>query len=155
MLIPYPFAFLSSVLAFDIAATLTRNSELSRTARHLTNVGIASALGAAVPGIIDYATTVPAGRPRTTATTHAISNLTALACFAAARAQRRDDLPGRGVLLCEAIGTALLSVGGWLGGNLVYHHEIGVDAVRHGANHPPLEAAQERRVLTDAPVAGV
>jgi hypothetical protein len=30
------------------------------------------------------------------------------------------------VLALEAIGTAILSFGGWLGGSLAYHHQIGV-----------------------------
>jgi uncharacterized membrane protein len=156
MLIPYPFAFLSSVLAFDMAATLTRNYELSRTARHLTNAGLATALGAAVPGIIDYATAVPEGRPRRTATVHAISNLSALACFAAARAQRRDGRPARGVIALEAIGTALLSLGGWLGGNLVYHHQIGVEPEEQRLSSPAaaretFKAQDETRSLDTAP----
>ncbi|HVL66802.1 MAG TPA: DUF2231 domain-containing protein [Vicinamibacterales bacterium] len=128
MLIPYPFAFLSGAVAFD-AAALARNDEgYARTAQHLTNAGIVTALAAAVPGIIDYALRVPAGKPRRTATVHMLSNVSALACFAGAAFARRDAAPvSRTVLALEAIGTGLLSIGGWLGGSLTYHHQVGVD----------------------------
>jgi uncharacterized membrane protein len=128
MIIPYPFAFLSGAAAFDVAAAALDNDRLADTARHLTTTGIAMALVAAVPGLIDYVTTVPAGKPRNTATKHMISNLTALACFAAAANARGDDRQARpAVLALELIGTAMLSIGGWLGGSLVYHHDIAVD----------------------------
>jgi uncharacterized membrane protein len=87
---------------------------------------------AAIPGLIDYATTVPAGRPRQTATAHLLSNVSALACFAAAaRGRRAGTVPGGGVVALGLLGTALLGIGGWLGGSLSYHHQIGVDPEEH------------------------
>jgi uncharacterized membrane protein len=128
MIIPYPFAFLSGAAAFDVAAAANGNEELGRTAGHLRNAGIALAVAAAVPGLIDYLTTVPEGRPKDTATKHMISNVTALACFAAAAGvQNGDGRPSAAVLALELVGTAFLSIGGWLGGSLTYHHQVGVD----------------------------
>ena len=128
MLIPYPFALLSSAVVFDAGARAGRTS-WSRTARHLTNAGLATALVAAVPGIVDYFGSVP---PRTnarrTATQHALSNVSGLVCFALARFRRDPDdghLPNSGLAL-TLLGTGLLSLGGWLGGQLVYHEHIGV-----------------------------
>lgn len=127
MLIPYPFAFLSSAIAFDLAGIATDDERLGQTANVLTKAGIASALVAAVPGFIDYVERVPAGAPRKTATLHMISNLSALACFGAAAFIRGDQArPSTTVLALEAIGTGVLSLGGWLGGSLAYHHQIGV-----------------------------
>jgi uncharacterized membrane protein len=123
MLIPYPFAFLSGAAAFDVAAAAGGNDDWRRTASHLRTVGIVSALVAAVPGIVDYFTAVPAGRPRQTATFHALSNVSALACFIAASTAERGS--GR-MMGLQVLGTALLSVGGWLGGDLSYHHQVGV-----------------------------
>lgn len=127
MLIPYPFAFLSGAAAFDVAAAVSGNEQLGHTGRHLVTAGIVTALGAAIPGAIDYATTVPKGRPKQTATVHMLSNLSALACFAAARARRGDAAASRGTLALELAGTLLLGIGGWLGGSLSYHHQVGVD----------------------------
>ena len=132
MLIPYPFAFLSSAIAFDAAGVARDDDTLCQTASLLTKVGIASALVAAVPGLIDYATRVPAGEPRQTATRHMVSNLSALACFtAAAMARGNRTRPGASVLAFEALGTAALSLGGWLGGTLSYHYQIGVVPEEH------------------------
>jgi uncharacterized membrane protein len=128
MLIPYPFALLSSAVAFDLGARLTGRLSGSQTARHLTSAGLGTALVAAVPGIVDYFGTVP---PRTsarrTATRHALSNVSALACFAVAQAARRQDgrMPTGGMVLA-LLGAGLLAMGGWLGGQLVYHEHVGV-----------------------------
>ena len=128
MLIPYPFALLSSAAIFDAAAALTQRRAWSQTARHLTIAGLGSALVAAVPGLIDYFGTVPA---RTTAsrsaTQHALCNVSALACFAVAESRRDEDGQlGAGELTLALAGTGLLALAGWLGGQLVYHEHIGV-----------------------------
>ena len=128
MLIPYPFALLSSALVFDLGARTSGRAALSQTASHLTSAGLATALVAAVPGIVDYFGSIPPRtRARRSATTHALCNVSALACFAFAAAQRGQDqhLPDR-ALAVEALGTGLLSVGGWLGGELVYHEHVAV-----------------------------
>ena len=127
MLIPYPFALLTGAVAFDVGARLGR-AGWSRTAAHMTNAGLGSALVAAVPGIVDYFGSVPRGTStRRAALQHALCNVSALACFAAARALRGPDqrLPGSGLAL-SLLGTGLLSVGGWLGGELVYHDHVAV-----------------------------
>jgi uncharacterized membrane protein len=128
MLIPYPFALLSGAVAFDIGARANRRAAWSATARHLTVAGLGSALVAAVPGVIDYFGSVPPGtRARRDATKHALCNLSALACFAVAHLNRRPDgrMPAGGLTL-GLLGTGLLSLGGWLGGELVYHHHVAV-----------------------------
>jgi uncharacterized membrane protein len=128
MLIPYPFAFLTGAAAFDALAASRRDRDLATTARYLGIAGLATAVVAAVPGLIDYLTTVPEGEPKRTATRHMLTNLSALACFGVAAASRRENaLPSSNTLLCGLIGTALLGAGGWLGGQLSYHHQIGVD----------------------------
>lgn len=128
MLIPYPFAFLSAAAAFDVAAAARQDQRLSQTAAHLRLTGTASALAAAVPGLIDYLTAVPEGRPKETATRHMLSNVSALACFAVAGwAANGRRVPNAATIALELVGTALLSVGGWLGGSLTYHHQVGVD----------------------------
>jgi uncharacterized membrane protein len=127
MLIPYPFAFLSGALAFRLMAVERRDATLAQTADHLRTAGLCSAVVAAVPGIIDYLTAVPSGAPKRTATRHALSNSGALLFFAAAawlNTRKRTD-PGS-IITLEALGTACLSLGGWLGGKLSYHHRVGV-----------------------------
>lgn len=135
MLIPYPFALLSSALAFDTGARTAGRAGWAQTASHLANAGLGTALAAALPGIVDYFGTVPRHtQARRSATQHAICNVSALLCFALARAQRREDasLPDRALAL-EGLGTGLLFLGGWLGGELVYHEHVAVvDDDEHG-----------------------
>jgi uncharacterized membrane protein len=142
MLIPYPFAFLSGAAAFDLAALARGSHTLGQTAAHLRAAGLASALVAAVPGLIDYLTTVPAGPAKNTATKHLISNLSALGCFTGAILSHRGR-PNAGTIALEVAGTVLLSIGGWLGGSLSYHHQIGVDP----EEAPPRLTATPDRVL--------
>ena len=128
MLIPYPFALLSSATAFDIGASVTSRYAFAQTGKHLAAAGIGSALIAAIPGMIDYFGTVPPGTTaRQSATKHALCNVSALMCFALAASRRRSDgfLPSSG-LSFAVLGTGLLAIGGWLGGELVYHERIGV-----------------------------
>lgn len=127
MVIPYPFAFLSGAWGFRLAARARGSEALEQTADHLRTAGIVSAVIAAVPGIVDYFGSVPDGPPKRTATLHAISNSSALVCFmAAALAARQGERTRDAVTRFETIGTALLSLGGWLGGQLSYHHRVGV-----------------------------
>jgi uncharacterized membrane protein len=136
MLIPYPFALLSTAAVFDIAASVAARCAWSQTARHMTTAGLGTALVAAVPGIVDYFGTVPARtKASRTATQHALCNVSALGCFAAAQSRRREDgrLPSSALTLA-VLGTGLLALGGWLGGQLVYHEHIGV-ADDTGADH--------------------
>ena len=130
MLVPFPIAYLSGSAIVNAAARLVNRPQWFRTADHMSRLGIASAFGAAVPGLIDYLFSVPpksSGRDR--ATKHMVVNLSAVALFAAARLGRRDHQgrPSLAALAAEVGGTGLLVVGGWLGGTLVYRNQIGVD----------------------------
>jgi len=59
MLIPFPFAFLSGALLFDAAGWFRDVPSWWTAGGYLSLLGIATALAAAVPGVIDYLYTVP------------------------------------------------------------------------------------------------
>jgi nitrite reductase/ring-hydroxylating ferredoxin subunit/uncharacterized membrane protein len=129
-LIPFPLAFLSGAFGFDLAAILLHRASLAATAAHLAAVGVLLGVAAAIPGALDYLYTVP---PRSTgkrrATIHALVNLSGVTLFALGWWIRRPapDSPAILVVIMEALGTALLATGGWLGGTLVNRNQIGVD----------------------------
>jgi nitrite reductase/ring-hydroxylating ferredoxin subunit/uncharacterized membrane protein len=129
MLIVYPFAFLTGAFGFAAAGAATRNRELEHVADYLVPAGLATGLLAAVPGVIDYFGSVPpqsSGRER--ATKHALLNVTGLVLFAAsALLRRRDEETTAGPLVLKGLGTAVMSMAGYLGGTLVYRNQIGVD----------------------------
>jgi nitrite reductase/ring-hydroxylating ferredoxin subunit/uncharacterized membrane protein len=136
MLIPFPFAFLSGACAADVTAAVSRGSDWARIGSVLSKAGILTGFVAAAAGLADYVYTVPpnsSGKRR--ATQHLVVNASALSLFLAAAAGRRRSrkpLPLWGIL-AEAAGFGLLSVGGWLGGTLVYRNQIGVDHRYAGA----------------------
>lgn len=90
VLVPFPIAFFAGSFLFDLAAVITTNAELSKTAYWLQIAGVGFALLAAMPGAIDYFLTVP---PKSTgsktATKHAVINLVNFALFTAIWFYRR------------------------------------------------------------------
>jgi len=128
-LIPFPFAFLTGALLFDLVGLLPGRAPFHGTAAHLTVAGILAGLLAAVPGAIDYVYTVPpnsSGKKR--ATTHALLNVAALLLFATAWVLREPEgAPSIATLAFELVGTSGLFYSGWLGGTLVTRNMAGVD----------------------------
>jgi nitrite reductase/ring-hydroxylating ferredoxin subunit/uncharacterized membrane protein len=130
MLIPFPFAFLTGAVLFDAAGWFGDVPSWWTTGGHLGMAGIATALVAAIPGVIDYVYTVPPdSSAKVRATKHMVVNLTAVALFACAwwirggAAARPDAI----VLGLEMIGLVSLGAGGYMGGTLVTRNLIGVD----------------------------
>jgi nitrite reductase/ring-hydroxylating ferredoxin subunit/uncharacterized membrane protein len=129
-LIPFPFAFLYGAFFFDLAGRIAQRPSWWTTGAYLGLVGIVAALIAAIPGFVDYFTTVPpksSGKQR--ATRHMVVNLTAVILFIVACAMRSGATAAPGVMLLvlEGIAVALLTAGGWMGGVLVNRNQIGVD----------------------------
>ena len=128
MLITYPFAFLTGGWGFGLAGAVWRRREWTTVSQYLVPAGVAAGLLAAVPGIIDYRYSVPPkSSAKERATKHALINTSALALFTAGwllgKGSRRQTIP----LVLQTLGTAAISVGGWLGGTLAYRNQIGVD----------------------------
>lgn len=130
MLIPFPIAFLTGALLFDAAGWLLDIPSWWTTGRHLAVVGIAAALLAAVPGLIDYWYTVPPNSSgKTRATKHMLTILASVALFAIASLIRGTPAapPPLAVLGLELAGLSLLAMGGYMGGTLVTRNLISVD----------------------------
>lgn len=135
-LIPFPFAFLVGALVFDLAGTLLEHPGFWMTGSYLALAGVVMGLVAAIPGLVDYFTSVPPDSTgKTRATRHALANLSAVSAFALAWWLRRPDPgpPSGMVLALEVVGTVLLLTGAWMGGTLVNRNQIGVDHRYAGA----------------------
>ncbi len=135
MLIPLPIAFLSAALATDLAYSRTRDRFWARASRALTGAGVASGLLAAPFGVIDFAAREEV-REHPEAWIHGVGNAAALGLAALSFRVRSKD-PERsvvptGLALSTAI-AGLLTVTGWLGGELSYRHRIGMVAASDGA----------------------
>jgi nitrite reductase/ring-hydroxylating ferredoxin subunit/uncharacterized membrane protein len=158
MLVAFPAAYLFGSALVDAWATAADRRDWSRTAHHLNTLGIASAVVAALPGVVDYLLAIPPkSSARTRATDHMIANLSALALFGVARAGRgRGDDPARWwAVAAEICGAGLITVAGWLGGTLVYRNQIGVDhRYANASTWQPIAAApvDSGAVMVDASV---
>lgn len=129
MLIPFPVAFFTGTLIFDILALLYDNPNFWSIGQHLGIAGIIGSLLAAIPGLIDYFSTVPPNSSaKKRATQHGLTNITMLIIFSIAAIYRRDSdaVPAVAVAL-ESAGFILMIVAGWMGATLVYRNQIGVD----------------------------
>ena len=153
MLIVYPFAFLTGAFGFNLAAATSRNRELETVAKYLVPTGVATGLAAATAGLVDYLHSVPPdSSAKERATRHALLNTTAIGLFTTSwllyRSGRRGALP----LALQGIGTAAMSVAGWLGGTLVYRNQIGVDHRYAGAGkwREEMHDGQDTRALVPA-----
>ena len=128
MVIPFPFAFLTGAVLFDLVAWWTGDSDVAYTGRYLTIAGIAFGLLAAVPGLIDYFGSVPPqSSAKQRATKHALANVSALVVFFVSLLLRQDGQSTPATFVAELVGLILLSAGGYMGGTLVFRNQIGVD----------------------------
>lgn len=129
MLIPFPVAFFTGTLIFDILAIVNNNSNFWNIGGWLIIVGIIGAVLAAIPGLIDYFGTVPPdSSAKKRATKHGLTNITMLILFCIAAYYRRSENASSTVVLAlEGVGFILMSIAGWMGATLVYRNQIGVD----------------------------
>ena len=136
MLVPFPLAFLIGAFVFDAAGWLNGRPAWWTTGGYLATLGILTALLAAIPGLVDYLYTVPprsSGKER--ATKHMVANLSSVVLFAIAWLLRGTPAGGPGlfVVALEALGSAVLMLGGYMGGTLVTRNLISVDHRYAGA----------------------
>jgi uncharacterized membrane protein len=127
MLVSFPIAFWVGSLIADILSFVT-GAELWRPmATGLIAAGILSALLAAIAGFIDYLTAPMDANTKRTATKHLTLNLIIVASFAVNLylRWRIPGIPAGYVLSVLAISALMYS--GWLGGDLVYDHKVGVE----------------------------
>jgi uncharacterized membrane protein/nitrite reductase/ring-hydroxylating ferredoxin subunit len=129
ILIPFPLAFFIGTFLFDILGWTMEKESFWQTGYYLQIAGVAFALLAAVPGIIDYIFTVPPNSSaKSRAAKHGLINVTVVVLFLATWFYRqRSGASPYIILTAEFIGVILLFISGWLGGTLVYRNQIGVD----------------------------
>lgn len=128
MLIPYPLAFLFGALASDLLFWRSEEAFWAQASFYLLAAGIVTALLAAVAGFTDFL-----GDRRIRALGHArqhmIGNLAAVTIAIVNLVLRLGDPAGAILpagLACSAATGLILVFTGWLGGELVFRHRVGV-----------------------------
>jgi uncharacterized membrane protein len=132
-LIPFPFGLLATAVIFDIFHLITDSEELATVSYWMIGAGIIGGLVAAPFGLIDW-TGIPKGtRAKKVGAVHGIGNVVVLILFAVNWLLRRDEptAPEAVALALSFAGFALAAATGWLGGELVDRHAVGIDEGAH------------------------
>jgi uncharacterized membrane protein len=131
MLVAFPLGLWTTSFIMNALGAVWDNYTLHQVAYYMVVTGCIGAVVAAIPGLIDLFTAIPAGTPaRRTGYRHAVLNIVALVIWIVSLYARQG---GGGMTMTAyitaAIALAVVSIGGWLGGSLVYEHYVGVPGV--------------------------
>lgn len=132
MLVPIPIGAFLLTLIGDLAYVGTNNTFWYSFSTWTMGIGIIGGLLAALPGLMDYLKVVPEGEAKRQATTHMLLNLGIVTLFAINLVMRLTTTASTGAnwwlsLTMTIAGNLALLYSGWLGGELVYRHRIGIE----------------------------
>jgi uncharacterized membrane protein len=128
MIVPIPIGLWIFSLICDVVYRAgSANPVWDEMAFYSLLVGIGGALLAAIPGFVDFLS-IADPRAKRVALTHLILNLIVVALYAVNAWMRTEGPAGLSTpFLLSIVAILLLSVSGWLGGELVYRHGVGID----------------------------
>lgn len=130
LFVHFPIAFYSAILAFDILSRITPSPGLVLAGSYLFLGAFAATVMLLITGLTDWSTMVKGSSKRRLATRHMLWQLTASAFFIVTFVIRWPDraAPEADTLwiVLEAVGYAILIVGQYLGGVLVYEKAMRV-----------------------------
>ncbi len=153
-LIPFPLGLLGTAVIFDIIYLVTGEGELANVAYWMIAAGVIAGLLTAPPGLVDW-TAIPKGtRAKKVGVLHGLGNLVLVVLFALSWLMRRDapEAPAVIDLIPSFVGFLLAVVTGWLGGELIDRHAVGIDEGAHPdaphslSGRPARPAQQEAHV---------
>ena len=130
MLIPFPLALWATSFVVDVLFYFLRHPTLLVIAKFMIAAGCIGAIAAAIPGIIDWLS-IRNGDVKKVANWHARLNIAALVVFAISlflRLGSYSELVGRKLtipFLLSLVGVILISISGWLGGELAFRYGVG------------------------------
>jgi uncharacterized membrane protein len=127
MLVAFPIAYVIGAFASDVAFWLTGDPFWARVSLWVIGIGLAMGSLAAIAGMLDFML-VREIRHHVTSWSHFLAAVMLLALMAANWWMRVPD-PGQGLLpwgiFLSGISAVSLTVAGWLGGRLVFEHNVG------------------------------
>jgi uncharacterized membrane protein len=127
-LVAIPIGAFTVTLIADIVAWRTGNLGWGDAARYALLVGVVGALAAALFGFIDYFKVTMSEAGFRVARLHMILNLAAVTLFAVSLWLRYRDADGWCLsgFLVSTLAFLIISGSGYLGGELVFKHKVGV-----------------------------
>ena len=128
MLIVFPLGVLPVSFLFDILYLISRNEQWARVSFYLIPVGVLGGLVAAVFGLIDWLSIPRGTRARRVGVLHGLANVVVVGLFGMSWVLRveQPEAPETVMVALSGIGLVLASFAGWLGGELVERHGVGV-----------------------------
>ena len=127
MLVTIPIGLWVFSFIADLFYVGTGNTVWSTVAYYTMGGGILGALAAAIPGMVDLLL-ITSGRTRTIGLTHMVINLLVVFLFLINFWIRTSaEVPSSGAIWMSGISVALLAISGWLGGEMVFRHAVGVE----------------------------
>lgn len=143
MLVVFPIGLWTFSLVCDIIFVFGGREPMWNSVALYTAIGgIVGAALAAIPGLIDYFS-IDDSEVRAIGTRHMIVNLGALLIFIVASICRARSVSPAIPFVLSIAGIVFISIGGWLGGELVYVKGMAVEPVEE------LAPEQERRTSRD------
>ena len=128
MLMVIPAGAFALVLVFDVLYLLGAGDMWWIATEPLIIAGIAGGVLAAIPGGIDFFTSIRSDKAVNVATGHVLAAFLLLIVFAINLTARQGAAPGEatGAVWWSAIGFLVMLLTAWLGGRLVYNHHVGI-----------------------------
>lgn len=128
LIVTFPIAFLTSVLATDIGYWLTRDMFWARASVWLIGAGILTGIIAAITGMMDFLK-IDRVRQHSAGWIHMVGNVAALSISLINFGLRWGNQAGAvlptGIILSLIVAT-VLGLTGWYGAELVYRHKVAV-----------------------------
>lgn len=147
-IVHFPIALWTVAVGADLAGWLTGQPDWWFFGKACLGLGVVAGLFAMVAGALDYAA-LPRRHPaQDTAARHMLWMITAWLLFTVslvARGYGRPGPPPRWAIVAALVGFAIMAIGGWLGGRLVYRHAVGVSASSIVGGEDRLAASDDQR----------
>ncbi len=133
MLIVFPLGLLPLAVIFDLIYWFTKNPTWAEVSYWVIAAGIIGALVAAVFGLIDWLKIPRGTRAKTIGLVHGVTNVVVAGLFIVSWLLRRPNPTAPDLLDISLgiVGVLLALFAGWLGGELVYRLNVGVDEGAH------------------------
>ncbi len=148
MLVVFPIGLWTFSLVCDIIYLFGGRDPIWSTVALYTAIGgIIGAALAAVPGLIDYFS-IDDPEVKAIGTRHLLVNVGALVIFIVASIVRAKEISAVVPFVLSIAGIVLISIGGWLGGDLVYIRGMAVEPLEELAEEL---AEQEERATEGGP----
>ena len=133
MLVTFPIGLLVTAIIFDIIHLASGESRWAEVSWYMIGAGVIGGLVAAVPGWIDWFVIPRNTRAKRIGLIHGLGNVAVLVLFAVSWLLRRDapGAPPVEAIVVGFVGAGIMTVTGWLGGELVDRLGVGVDDGAH------------------------